>query len=170
MSLLFSPTRFLLLFRSHFCRNCSFTRRYQHDSVLELFPHFGRRTMCSSGVNSDLGECFFLGLCKTVIASIDLWRQGMFTFENACKWSLVCVDLSETVKADSRRVRVSFEACRLHAHMPLVWLNSRSQNYCEEYLILFKVIDLQRINVFRKRTHTPHTPTHAHTQPLGLIT
>ena len=31
-------------FRSHFCRNCSFTRRYQHDLVLELFPHFGRWT------------------------------------------------------------------------------------------------------------------------------
>ena len=44
MSLLFFATRFLLLFRSHFCRNCSFTRRYQHDSVLELFLHFGRRT------------------------------------------------------------------------------------------------------------------------------
>ena len=43
--LAFFATRFLLLFRSHFCRNCSFTRRYQHDSVLELFPHFGRRTM-----------------------------------------------------------------------------------------------------------------------------
>ena len=42
--LAFFATRFLLLFRSHFCRNCSFTRRYQHDSVLELFPHFGRRT------------------------------------------------------------------------------------------------------------------------------
>ena len=40
----FFATRFLLLFRSHFCRNCSFTRRYQHDSVLELFLHFGRRT------------------------------------------------------------------------------------------------------------------------------
>ena len=40
----FFATRFLLLFRSHFCRNCSFTRRYQHDSVLEPFPHFGRRT------------------------------------------------------------------------------------------------------------------------------
>ena len=40
----FFATRFLLRFRSHFCRNCSFTRRYQHDSVLELFLHFGRRT------------------------------------------------------------------------------------------------------------------------------
>ena len=38
--LAFFPTRFLLHFRSHFCRNCSFTRRFQHDSVLELFPHF----------------------------------------------------------------------------------------------------------------------------------
>ena len=46
--LAFFPTRFLLLFRSHFCRNCSFTRRYQHDSVLELFPHFGRRTTVRS--------------------------------------------------------------------------------------------------------------------------
>ena len=45
--LAFFPTRFLLLFRSHFCRNCSFTRRYQHDSVLELFSHFGRRTKTS---------------------------------------------------------------------------------------------------------------------------
>ena len=43
--LAFFPTKFLLLFRSHFCRNCSFTRRYQHDLVLELFPHFGRRTI-----------------------------------------------------------------------------------------------------------------------------
>ena len=43
--LAFFATRFLLLFRSHFCRNCSFTRRYQHDSVLELFSHFGRRTI-----------------------------------------------------------------------------------------------------------------------------
>ena len=43
--LAFFATRFLLLFRSHFCRNCSFTRRYQHDSVLELFLHFGRRTI-----------------------------------------------------------------------------------------------------------------------------
>ena len=42
--LAFFATRFLLPFRSHFCRNCSFTRRYQHDSVLELFSHFGRRT------------------------------------------------------------------------------------------------------------------------------
>ena len=42
--LAFYATGFLLLFRSHFCRNCSFTRRYQHDSVLEPFPHFGRRT------------------------------------------------------------------------------------------------------------------------------
>ena len=42
--LAFFATRFLLLFRSNFCRNCSFTRRYQHDSVLELFSHFGRRT------------------------------------------------------------------------------------------------------------------------------
>ena len=39
----FFVTGFPLLFRSHFCKNCSFTRRYQHDSVLELFPHFGRR-------------------------------------------------------------------------------------------------------------------------------
>ena len=42
--LAFFATGCLLLFRSHFCRNCSFTRRYQHDSVLELFLHFGRRT------------------------------------------------------------------------------------------------------------------------------
>ena len=28
--------------------------------------------LCSSGVNSDLGECSFLGLCKPVIASTDL--------------------------------------------------------------------------------------------------
>ena len=42
--LAFFATRFLLLFRSHFCRNCSFTRRYQHDSVSEVFLHFGRRT------------------------------------------------------------------------------------------------------------------------------
>ena len=42
--LAFFATRLLLLFRSHFCRNCSFNRRYQHDLVLELFPHFGRRT------------------------------------------------------------------------------------------------------------------------------
>ena len=48
--LAFFATRFLLLFRSHFCRNCSFTRRYQHDSVLEPFPHFGRRTMTFLGV------------------------------------------------------------------------------------------------------------------------
>ena len=47
--LAFFATRFLLLFRSHFCRNCSFTRRYQHDSVLELFPHFGRRTIGPDG-------------------------------------------------------------------------------------------------------------------------
>ena len=33
--LAFFTTWFLLLFRSHFCRNCSFTRRYQHDSVLQ---------------------------------------------------------------------------------------------------------------------------------------
>ena len=46
--LAFFATRFLLLFRSHFCRNCSFTRRYQHDSVLELFLHFGRRTTSMS--------------------------------------------------------------------------------------------------------------------------
>ena len=46
--LAFFATGFLLLFRSHFCRNCSFTRRYQHDSVLELFPHFGRRTIITS--------------------------------------------------------------------------------------------------------------------------
>ena len=42
--LAFFGNSFLLHFRSHFCRNCSFTRRYQHDSVLEPFPHFGRRT------------------------------------------------------------------------------------------------------------------------------
>ena len=38
--------------------------------------------LCSSGVNSDLGECFFWGLCKLVIASTDLWPQHleMFTF------------------------------------------------------------------------------------------
>ena len=29
--LAFFPTRFLLLFRGHFCRNCLFTRRFQHD-------------------------------------------------------------------------------------------------------------------------------------------
>ena len=46
--LAFFATRFHLLFRSHFCRNCSFTRRYQQDSVLELFPRFGRRTMTKS--------------------------------------------------------------------------------------------------------------------------
>ena len=40
----FFPTRFLLLFWSHLCKNCSFTRRYQHDLVLELFPQLGRRT------------------------------------------------------------------------------------------------------------------------------
>ena len=46
--LAFFATRFLLLFRSYFCRNCSFTRRYQHDSVLELFLHFGRRTISAN--------------------------------------------------------------------------------------------------------------------------
>ena len=54
--LVFFATRFLLLFRSHFCRNCSFTRRYQHDSVLELFLHFGRRTT---------GPCRLQGLRST---------------------------------------------------------------------------------------------------------
>ena len=29
----------------------------------------------SSGVSSDLGECFFWGLCKLVIASTDLWPK-----------------------------------------------------------------------------------------------
>ena len=36
--------------------------------------------LCSSDVNSDLGQCFFWGLCKPVIASTDLWPQEMFTF------------------------------------------------------------------------------------------
>ena len=49
--------RFLSLFRSHFCRNCSFTRRYQHDSVLEPFPHFGRRT---NSLGSPRAAFFFL--------------------------------------------------------------------------------------------------------------
>ena len=62
--LAFFPTRFLLLFRSHFCRNCSFTRRYQHDSVLELFPHFGRRTISAS-----LSAFTFLQLQKQLQAT-----------------------------------------------------------------------------------------------------
>ena len=49
--LAFFATRFLLLFRSHFCRTCPFTRRYQHDSVLEPFPHFGRRTIETKTIN-----------------------------------------------------------------------------------------------------------------------
>ena len=36
--------------------------------------------LCSSGVDSDLGECFFWGLCKPVIASTGLWPQEMFNF------------------------------------------------------------------------------------------
>ena len=36
--------------------------------------------LCSSGMNSDLRECCFWGLCKPVIASTDLWPQEMFTF------------------------------------------------------------------------------------------
>ena len=47
--LAFFATRFLLLFRSHFCRNCSFTRRYQHDSVLELFPHLAGGLLTATG-------------------------------------------------------------------------------------------------------------------------
>ena len=54
--LAFFATRFLLLFRSHFCRDCSFTRRYQHDSVLEPFSHFGRRTSNAEAVQ----RVFFL--------------------------------------------------------------------------------------------------------------
>ena len=44
--------------------------------------------LCSSGVISDLGECFFWGLCKPVIASTDPWPQDleMFTFLKCLQW------------------------------------------------------------------------------------
>ena len=61
--LAFFATRFLLLFRSHFCRNCSFTRRYQHDSVLELFLHFGRRTMMAKLL--PLTQQFLFSSCRS---------------------------------------------------------------------------------------------------------
>ena len=62
--LAFFATRFLLLFRSHFCRNCSFTRRYQHDSVLELFLHFGRRTIVG-GIDVDCDEAALIKYCRS---------------------------------------------------------------------------------------------------------
>ena len=53
--------------------------------------------LCSSGVNSDLGECFFWGLCKPVIASTNLWPQRCFG--NACNghvWKQFrCLSLSK---------------------------------------------------------------------------
>ena len=58
--LAFFATRFLLLFRSHFCRNCSFTRRYQHGSVLEPFPHFGRRTTWNVASLTFTRKCLLL--------------------------------------------------------------------------------------------------------------
>ena len=74
--LAFFATRFLLLFRSHFCRNCSFTRRYQHDSVLELFLHFGRRTKPIPPLS------FSLPLSPSLSLSLSLSR---FTdFNQAC--------------------------------------------------------------------------------------
>ena len=74
--------------------------------------------VCSSGVNSDLGECFFWGPCKPVIASSDLWFQEMFTFlkmhANAMKWSLAFMGLSEG----------SFRACAF-CHGRLAGLHAR---------------------------------------------
>ena len=79
--------------------------------------------LCSSGVNSDLGECLFWGLCKSVVASTDLWPQKMFTFfENTYKWSLACVGLSESsFSAIQEGVCVCHaRPTELHAHVPLV--------------------------------------------------
>ena len=66
---------------------------YQGDQKISWGePAGGRRStfeihLCSFGVNSDLGECFFWGLCKLVIASTHLWPQEMFTFWKCLQWS-----------------------------------------------------------------------------------
>ena len=39
-----------------------------------------KTNLCSSGMNSDIRECYFWGLCEPVSASTDLWPQEMFTF------------------------------------------------------------------------------------------
>ena len=82
------------------------------------------KSICvSSGVNSDLGECFFGGLHKPVIASTDCLtsRDGSF-FENArkCIWLLAFVDLSEnSFGAIQEGVCVCHgRPAGLHAHVP----------------------------------------------------
>ena len=66
----------------------------------------------------NLENASFWGLCKLVIASTDPKN----TFENACKWSLACVDLSE---GSFGAIQEGVSACHgrhvvLHAHVPLV--------------------------------------------------
>ena len=69
--------------------------------------------LCSSGMNSDLRECFFWGLCQPVIASTDLWPQEMFTF---LKMHAMVACLHGLVRKQFQchpggRVHLSWEGC-----------------------------------------------------------
>ena len=69
---------FFSFFRNSFIIiTVSFTKVIKRSPDGELICRWRRVVdfeihLCSSGVNSDLGECFFWGLCKPVIATTDL--------------------------------------------------------------------------------------------------
>ena len=78
--------------------------------------------LCNFGMNSDLRECFFWGLCKLVITSTDLWPQEMFTFLKMHAMGARLHGLVRKLFQPSRRACAFFHGrpVGLHAHVPLV--------------------------------------------------
>ena len=78
----------LFIFRNSFLYSYHYCFLYHGDQNISWWRTCRWRAvnfeirLCSSGVNSDLEECFFWDLCKPMIASVDLglWPQEMFNF------------------------------------------------------------------------------------------
>ena len=121
----------------------SFALLFYFQTLFYCFPYHGdcrwlvvnfKIHLCSSGINSDLGECFLWGLCKR-------WSHQLTSDPNKCllflkmhACSLACVDLSESsFGAIQERVCISHgRPAWLHAHLPLVAWGGTVNSHFEE--------------------------------------
>ena len=126
--------KFYLFFR--FFRNSFYRFLYHGNQIISwwricrwLVVNF-EIYLCGSGVNSDLGECFFGGLCKPVIAPTDLWPQETKMHANGRWLAWTCL---KAVSVPFRRA-TSFVmgglggGGGLHTHVPLVAVIFYSQS------------------------------------------
>ena len=124
-------------------------------------------------MSSDLRECFFWGLCKPVIASIDVWPQEMFAFfEIATSGRSLAWACQQAVSVPSRTTQAfvlgglwdSMHTCLLFLSFNILRHGEGCVPYFFDYFEKQKLLSDREIESFEGTHYTSMEGSSSHTR------